>query len=663
MEDWLRALLAILLLAAALCSPPAEAALARGLPPPADTRVSLQRQGKVKFQQIPLYMALKKLGQAAGVTISCGRNAGDWQTRDIPVTVYADGTPLETLLRALADATQLRVRTEAEGDKAAYRIDEDPAVSDSARSYLQALAAWQRAEKSWEWDCVARLKDVPSETFSQLTYCANSVKLPLSHLVAAPALPLSHLIADLGPDVKATILSGRPIRLDYAELPASKQTLLKNLVDAIMCLQDEMDPSYAITMTDEMWRAVRLTVFAQESDIEFYLYNSGRNHGEGFNLISIPAYDLGWESPLAPVQPEVPPATPGLVKINPWEPGNDDMLTTRLTVPVPEGKKPSDLAAPDFLAAVSRATGYAVILEDFVSQSSGQYFLQDLAGKEVNVAAILANVGRIEPGVDWSVQHSEKLIVGCCSKWVTEKKENMLPGSYLASIRSKMDGDGLDLDDCLGILFLPQDQRSRWIRTRDLKDLTIGFPFDKKLFWPLYYSLNATEKKQAASAEGLSLGKLGQARLQAAFDRAIDDTLRSGIAREDAVNDRVLVDLASKPSAWPHLVIKLVESDFVIRRGDSVELSRPAHSSSLVVSGVVDGAPVEITCLGPGALPVYSSAREACIISRSASEYDRSWGRLLAQPPIAKTSANAPSTSFPTNDPQVRVTNICSPRL
>ncbi len=619
-----RVCIPLALLTAAL----AMSGLSLSLPPPEDYDGRLQTLVKADFHQERLHRVVAALAKAGGVTIYCGRDASDWQVRDIPVTVCADGVPLGTVLSSLADATHLRLRAVKISDKTAYRIEEDPAITAKINSYVQAGQDYGVAIKNWQWDAVARLKDLPPSVLSRMR-----------DGMGGAAAAMSRIIDGLGPEKKAALMSGRPIRLDYSSESSSDQQRLRDFVLAVTDMQNQQIPDRNLVTTDDMLHEVRLTIYPEDQSVGFYLSNSGpgqlpdqpRPVSERLSKDELKSLGLP-PRPSMPVPPEAKPAMLGLLRID-WSPGQKGFLDTELTVEVPKGKKPADLTAADFMAAVSRSTGYTVIADDRISHANTQHDIQPLAGKQTTVGKVLDAIARCPctPGMQWWYLPSAKLILGTPRDWL-EAKQNLVPESYLTYVRDKLAGDGLELDDCLEIISLTEGQRDDWMIFGHGFDalLTLAHNWDFKSLWPFYYGLTADQKSRAASPDGLPLAEVDSRYVAASLDKAVNELLRSRFTpRADETDEQRIMALAAKPSALSNLTLMLIKKNvrregkgFADYDGPITDFGpTPRHTYSLELSGTVDGKEVSVASPssalgGMGVFPIYSYERQEELVKQ-----------------------------------------------
>lgn len=642
-----RALASVLLLTVASAMPMARISVAS----PAEQQDDrLSTPVNACFHQERLHRVTDALSKAAGVTITCGADPQDWRARDTPVSVIAEAIPLQTLLTALADAAALRVQSVTESGKAAYNIRDDPAAAAKIEAYVRARQEYARARRTWELRSLAVLKGLPASEISRMP-----------NDTAGPAVAMSRLICSLPSDVREKVISGRTVRLNYSSQPSAVRKRLRDFVLAVTRMQKQQAPNSASAITNDALEQVRLTFYSEDAGIGFYLFNSGAgNHqsalGSYLTLTyrgRLHAYGIP-DEPRLPAQPEIAPATTGLIEIDYSHGQADGLLQTKLTLPTESAGKPADLTVADVLAAVSRATGCAVVAQDFASQLTDRYHVLQLASKEITVGeALWAVGGEGAYGMRWWYQESKRLIVGRCRNW-TQARQNLLPESYLTALRAKLDGDGLELDDCLGVLLLPYDQRSEWIaRARGFRDMgTIGFNHSTKLLWPLYYALSQEQKKQAATPSALPLAELPAGVVSAAISDAHEDALRQRIAIHEDLTEQQLSDLASRPLASTRLVMRLIKSSVILDRSHfsapNSDSRTPGsgslrHTYRLEVSVFADGAETTITCLGPGLFPHYSARREKEIAEqqpKSPAGQDRlpafySWPAPLGAAPVA----------------------------
>ncbi|MCX6345948.1 MAG: hypothetical protein NT018_12910 [Armatimonadetes bacterium] len=130
---------------------------------------------------------------------------------------------------------------------------------------------------------------------------------------------------------------------------------------------------------------------------------------------------------------------------------------------------------------------------------------------------------------DWFADTSAKLVVGWHSAWWDQHKA-LAPEKLIAGLISKMNGDGLEIDDVASTLLLPNDQYAEWI----LNHRDLGGPFFFRMavsnldFWKIYAELSAKNKALAKSKDGLPLANLPRASVLTAFSKSAEMMGKTG---------------------------------------------------------------------------------------------------------------------------------------
>jgi len=117
--------------------------------------------------------AVSDVAKLTGAKLRCGKNTRDWQVRDIPVVVCVKDMALGNVLRALADATHVRLLQEKSqriaGEQVfSYRLcrtaRDQQALDRSFRARDEAVGELRK----WAWDALASAASMPDEAFASV---------------------------------------------------------------------------------------------------------------------------------------------------------------------------------------------------------------------------------------------------------------------------------------------------------------------------------------------------------------------------------------------------------------------------------------------------------------------------------------------------------------
>ena len=455
-----------------------------------------------------LRVVLEQLDEKTGVAIRCGRDARDWQVRDIPVTVCAKDMPLGTLLKSIASSTHLLLSKEQVGQTIIYRIWRDAKRRKQIDDYFDAKSAWDRAMPGWEWDTVSKLENYSSGNR------VDDGSLVLAKQIAG-------LIAALGPDAKDRVMSGAGVSYPTGSVPESLQGYAK-------ALSDEAYASDNPGLTPDDLRKCSLVVCLDSQGdnptvcirVDAVLDQQG-TRACVFPLTEVADYASGLGIADMPKQPEKP-------KPPAWETPDGDWadfggatevppaLQAKAGLEKPKDKKP--ITCGSLLAMLSKASGFTIICEDFETHRR-PIKAENLFSKDATINDVLTDISRDSDNPDgsgfvWHVNAKDKTIIGTADDWLYHHR-NLVSESLLDYLKTKLDGDGVDLDDYLRVMALEQGQLYEWISCSS--DLAILDAYTQrpshKDFWMFYDSLSKSQKAQAQTESGLPMSNLHPAYL------------------------------------------------------------------------------------------------------------------------------------------------------
>jgi len=502
------------------------------LPKAADKRLDQ----KITYQSLDkrLHSVLDDLSTMTGVAIRCGDGRSNWQVRDLPVVVCARDLPLGKLLRAVADGTHLLMTSSEKDGVRTYRIWRDRARKKQIEDYFAKHKAAAQARPGWEWDTWTQLGRTQN-----LVDAAKGLDTRGRDFDPKACASFAGIMAQLGPDAREK---------------ASK--------DGKLCLRPKGQPAAMATAILRFYRAswdwwqkdarkLRRLIAEQHPEEYTKLYPNGEPEDKPFPessaqnmslVIDVSADEWGGVSSHfeGPCESGSPPTDypPDLVKkcLKDWpeEPQYPDPIETshegNLAAPdwasplmqaQPKIEKPKDkktLTFADGLSLISKAAGISIVCEDFVSHKNR---LGDQLGDlypRINVGCAIQNLTNGQYA--WRLDEPDRLVVGSSREWY-RRHDRLVPESLIAHLISKLNGDGVELDDVVPIVHLTDGQREDWIlESRELQGIKWYLSKQDAPFWRLYDSLSLEDKALAKSEIGLKLAKCNPAALIATFAEA-----------------------------------------------------------------------------------------------------------------------------------------------
>lgn len=530
-----------------------------------------------------LYQVASDISKTTGVSIGCGSNRHDWQVRDVPMIVCVKDLPLGRLLNALAEAAHLTLRSEvsADGKTRTYRLSRSKGLRDEIASYLGTKRAAEMAQVEWQWDALARLGSLPADKQQAAAEKSPSI---------GSALPLAKLVAALGPEGKSAVMSGEPLSVDGTASPqgALVREWFRTKSHGIEMARAQAGDTHPMPTADD---ADQVAAMLQLSDGEgasplslFATIQATHKTSENSHTISmitdgfrVPSTDLRKVKGL-----ELPPEP------KPAEPGDRDMgenlralasdadhplVKAKVEMEQPKGGEERKRA--EIISALAKATGWSFVLEDFESHRSS---LRPMPGGVFVRGRVIAttSTGSGEKasektltqldGEKWFVDEKSSLAVGCATEWRT-RHANLVSESLVNSLKAKLDGSGVELDDVLPILELTGGQRWEWIYgSKDLEPLSsVHFVGQDSALWKLYARLSPEDRALAKSEGGLPLAKFDPTWLVGFIEQARKSDVGSAgmlstIGREDT-RAQFLRDYLTDPARVGALVMRLVRSE------------------------------------------------------------------------------------------------------
>ena len=366
------------------------------------------------------------------------------------------------------------------------------------------------------------------------------------------------IIASLSPDAKQKVLSGGKLILAVKDLPASQANLVKDYFTQTVILEQKLRNEMAARMvaSGDKYDSVLQTNPYEKTDLQSVKLEIAGDTGlsnqffTGNNCLAS-RLDGVWrlnafvkDLPKKTVYPDLPKSeySKNLNQLDYRAYRNLPVLQTKLDVKNPKGVM--EPAFKDVLAALSNASGYSIVCEDFKSQSRMRR-LGNMFGSQVILGDLLSNIGGFL-NINWFIDEENKLLLGSDFTW-TERHPNLVPDSLLTNLKEKMDGDGAYLDDFVVIKCLSRGQYDDWVGdSRDFSDLWWQPEPAADIFWKLYASLSAEDKALAVSPSGLPLSKPDPKLVITAFGDASNE-LKDNSYLQNSVGNQIYMALKIHP--------------------------------------------------------------------------------------------------------------------
>lgn len=617
----LLALLGVLIPTACYCGVSENSAQPAVTPKLADARLEQKVTYSSGYKR--LYAVVSDLSQATGVKITAGANSLDWHIRDIPVAVYVKDMSLGSLLNALAESTHLSIMAtdiEKSGDKAAsrtYRLYRPKKTQDTIDRCNQIAHGRQLEEIDWAWDALSKLTKLPQAQQIQLTH--RPIRLALAQIIAA-----------LGTDAKTRIMNGETITIQATD--SKYASIMANLCNAHWEQMSEVIKTPLEKPTQEQIEALSLAIKLQnggeDGDTDITALSSmdygttrcpfsSRLRMFAAELEKVPALNL-------PPRPKgdfiIDPADDcprdkSLVAVDLNQKPPSDELDIKIKAYKPKEGEP--FRYTEFLAELAKSTNLNIVSEDFLSHSSNSPNFTDVLNHDTTLIDALRTTTGI-PWFTWFANQNSKLLVGWAliQGWWVKSHKNLAPESMVNKLIAKQD-IGVELEDILPLLDLPEGQRNTWFNNhRDIEWIVWAFRSEKPL-WQLYKSLAPSEKELAITT-GFPLGRLGPVRVSDFLKKAYDYEHAIAYASNDTASSQDKEALIN-PDVISRAVLHLRRTPSV--RNPAYGKTRPGEKQ-IYVHDLHHSYALEITCEEDNAekvlctaelgisLPVYSATLE-----------------------------------------------------
>lgn len=496
-----------------------------------------------------LHEVVSDLSAISGVTIYCGSNSSDWRVRDIPVIVCANDIPLGRLLQAVADCTHVgyySVRKRSEDEVRRYRLFREKKDADAIPASIEARIQANLAIVNWAWDALVAAAKAPDLERKLRALDPDKLRVDANEVVL-----VAQTLAVMTTEARTKAFQGEQVSISVAEASEPLKRLVEELAEYAY---SRSNGDHSKVAED----AVHLHVKISRGNL---------NSGASFSFVISPVYrsrgphvwKSSWASnpvnlaeALQAVGLDLPPkpdtcdfenesSLPGYRALTTDDDWNLPSLQTKVKLDLPEGffdtpSIPEILAEPfrhydalrpkrgQVLRALSEASGYTIVCEDFVSHIPLYSPPASIgAEKGTTIAEVLRSIercidltGPLPFGFTWFVNEQNKVLIGWMEDW-RKVHHILVPASLLANLRAKQHGSGAELDDLTPLLHLTREQWSIWL---DGYPGFLGFHPDEgdvlpgqRTVWQLYDIMNRREKRLAKTESGLSLVGLDPAQV------------------------------------------------------------------------------------------------------------------------------------------------------
>lgn len=586
-----------------------------------------------------LYAVAEDLTQLSGVYIVCGSSKKDWRVRDVPVVICVKDMPLGKLLKTITDTTHTRLTADKIGDdpKLSYRIYRSIREETEIDSYFQRAKDADLEQIKWRWDAMVAY----GKSDNELPGISKETKL------------LAKLIASLGPDAKSKMLNYETLQISGSN-PATQKITDELYMLHLKELQSRVNTDaevYVPTREDKDNVSFRIKLQEQSDSIGLSLGFHPIAMGEHtYSCNSIDIYEArslpekGFKLPAYPadikrLKPRDDMQNPDMVFLDKYKDGdwNRPLLKDKkFDLIKPKDKK--DFTLADIMREISAISGCNIVVEDFISQRAYTSQLIDgMFKKDTTIADTLRheNFGGWKL-YSWFFNEEEKLMVGCVDDWRRWHRA-MLSEEYMDSLKTKIDGPGVDVDDVVHFGSLSIDSYYDWIQCKDLECLA-NTGSSHEALWLLYDALQSGDKLLAKSDNGLPLAKFdcswitGFCYEQRKQEISVieftkrSDTEKQKLADDLELKNRIMLD----PQVISTIVMRVQQKPATYRsvtrfvpngtssKSEKIPEGMKLYNYNMVIDFKIDGEDRNMEIKGPhAAFPIWSAKREAEILKGS----------------------------------------------
>lgn len=516
-------------------------------------------------RQIPLYQIAEDVSKLSGVTIKCGRNDYDWQTRDIPMAVSVKNIDLESFLTLLAKSAHVRFEIDESTLKnnpyervyKLYRTDEDDKAIRLIEIKNKDIAMSNSIDKlHLDWDIVVDGAKLPKE--EQDFYTLNT------------------LVASIGEEDKAKIFMGESYVIPASDLEKgdlvieiikrawSEYTKTYKVSDEVAKKNLEMFKNGKIRFKLEEKRY--LSLYPYDINVQFELPD---NNGKWQLLRARTISQLGYttKTKLIKKNPELQYPTYGSIKtieyseidnsLTPLANYNIDYLFPILYKPDPNIKTYSEQ-----IQSISQQCKVNIIAEDYYSTNTNydpQAFLIKESDKDMNAARALQYSADRMIGNKWYYSYEDNTIFSITPYFYNHQKKLILQknDNY---IKEKIAKNEFTFDDA--ILLVDIADKSWISEIKEIGPIVSRINFYPFKVWHFYSSLSDADKAKAKTEEGLHLSTFNLDYLSKYFDykHAIYSGEANDMSYEGNIQAIELLESLSNKDVLASTVINIVKT-------------------------------------------------------------------------------------------------------
>lgn len=582
---------------------------------------ALQQPVSYEAKQKRLHTVVDELAQMTGVSVRCGKNSNDWQTRDLPVTVFVKDMPLGQLLRLLADCTHLELKAEKIEDKRVYRFLSNPAILEQYADYDKINESNQKARISRCWDVCASLAEYPDTALITPEDEKHKKRLDFAH-------KMGRIVAHLGPEAKNKMIIGDAVLVSMAD-PEISQTV----GEVLQMLWDSQNGELGfgagrlrndvINWSDPSKCCIKFQGYNIDVDVVFGLpYKDGFNSTDKYYCgrtilepivqgYASPKCIRGYKSLPEEQQPRLPQIQEKQFDENWVESSNQAPMQAKLDL---SSFKEQDFPQfVDVVAEIARVSGWNVVCEDYLSHRVVDS-MQKVFAKDITVRQALEGLYNIH----WYLKFETRTICGIEWDW-REHHKNLVKEELLVKLQEKLEGSGVRFDDAIPLAFITQDQYYDWISYSPKMSALANLDFfPHKGLWQVFASLSREDRELAMSGMGLPLRKVYSPQLR---DAVIEGN-REVFMRNSDLLCAMERQIPTDPDELADVVVTIKKEDQMfgqtvqiygggisrsVGKGGTAERGHQVKTCySMEISGTRDGKPFSLTIDGPSGFPIYS---------------------------------------------------------
>lgn len=548
-----------------------------------------------------LHSVLDKISEQTGVTIRCGKNANDWQVRDIPIVVCVKDLPLGKLLSYLTECTHTALLKEKVGDAVSYKVSQNAKLQKEIDAYYVAKKNAYAEKQKQDWDAVCAMKNLKELKADPNNRNSN----PL--ISSGLAQSLAAILSGLDAATDDWILDGGSVTLQESSVPEPLKATFRDTMSSFRRYYETAYPRVTLEeMSDHLLESgnIRIETDGGDSDAGASTYvrlELGHYEIIGLSELADIARHTNGESKI-----DIENSLPRVDGQMPdkWDCPTPDWFANRVVLdPL---KNPKSATAADVMVSLAHARGLNLITEDFVSHDTESFLSKEImaaAGMETKLGCALPR------NYAWRFNDPDKALIGYSGRWISDHR-CLLPEAMYNSLLDKVTNSEVTLDDMLPLADINEEQASTWLFNRSefspLRQITEMLLFSKPL-WALYYHLSPSYRARAASADGLPLAALDM--------KAVSDAITT-YTRQHKDQTKAYVAEAYAMAADTDLLTRGVMKLYIVNAHLQYD---ETYAYSLVLSSEKAGEQYVIGSERLDPLPIYSRAR-AAELAKKASE-------------------------------------------